>query len=195
MTVWRDVGPARLAARAASALLTAVLGVECRLVWQHDMQARATDPRHAPDGSTVSLADGFPALLASRGSLADLDVRLAAPVPVGRFRPNLVVEGSAAWDEDRWRRLRIGDVVFSVARPRERCVVTTIDPRSGERPDPREPLRTLATFRRAEGGGVMFGQNLVPESLGALRVGDAIEILERGPPNVSLVVSDRSAVR
>ena len=188
--------PARVADEAASALLTDVVGLACRLVWLHDPHARTTDPRFAPDGSTVSFADAFPVLLAARASLADLNARLAVPVPMERFRPNLVVDGLGAWNEDRWRRCRIGDVVFAVARPCERCVVTTIDPRTGARPDPREPLRTLATFRRAEGGKVMFGQNLVPETSGVLRVGDAVEILEQGMPNVSPVgtVPDRATL-
>ena len=156
-------------------------------MWLHDPSRRPIDRRHAPDGGTVSFADGFPALLATRASLDDLNRRLAAPVPMARFRPNLVVEGADPWDEDRWRRLRIGDATFSVARPCQRCAVTTVDPLTGERPDPTEPLRTLATFRRDAGGGVMFGQNLLPETGGRLRVGDAVEILERGPPNVSPV--------
>ena len=106
---------------------------------------------------------------------------------MGRFRPNLVVEGAgAAWEEDRWRRIRIGAVSFLVVKASDRCIVTTIDPQTGERPDKTEPLRALGRFRRDVGGGVMFGQNLVPVHEGVLRVGDVVEVLEAGAPNVEL---------
>ncbi len=189
VVVWRDRVPARPASREAAAMLERAIGVPCRLVWMHDPNARAADPAYAPAGSTVSFADSFPVLLASLGSLADLNLRLASPIPIGRFRPNLVVEGASPWSEDRWRRIRIGDVLFSVARACERCIVTTIDPDSGLRPDKTEPLRTLATFRKDISGGVMFGQNLVPEKAGRVSIGDDVEILEFGPPNVELVGS------
>ncbi len=186
VTVWQDVVAARVASRQAHALLGEALGLPCRLVWLHDTQARATDGRYAPAGSTVSFADAFPLLLASQASLADLNARLAAPIPMGRFRPNVVIEGAAAWEEDGWQRIRIGEAAFAVVKACERCVITTIDPETGERPDRTEPLRTLARFRRDVRGGVMFGQNLVPETGGTIRVGDPVEVLARGASNVVL---------
>ncbi len=187
VTVWRDVVEARLAGPEAHALLGEALGRPCRLVWLHDTRGRATDARYAPAGSTVSFADGFPLLLAAQASLADLNARLEAPVTMGRFRPNVTIDGGAAWEEDGWTRIRIGEVAFAVVKPCERCVVTTIDPETGERPDKTEPLRTLARFRRDARGGVMFGQNLVPETEGTIRIGDAVEVLARRAPNVVLV--------
>lgn len=187
VTVWRDVVSARLACAEAHALLADALGTPCRLVWLHDTQARPTDPRYAPPGSTVSFADGFPLLLASAASLADLNARLPAPVAMTRFRPNLAVEGVGAWEEDGWTRIRIGEVAFAVVKACARCIVTTVDPETGARPDRSEPLRTLARFRRDVGGGVMFGQNLVPETAGTIRLGDPVEVLARGVPNVVLV--------
>ena len=182
-TLWTDTVPVRLAGEAASALLSRALGVPCRLVWLHDPVARATDPAFAPSGSTVNLSDGFPVLLASMESLADLNRRLPAPITMGRFRPNLVIEGASPWAEDGWRRIRVGEVVFSIVKPCDRCLVTTIDPETGERPDKSEPRRTRGRFRRALSGGVMFAQNLVPENNGRISVGDAIEVLEAGMPN------------
>jgi uncharacterized protein YcbX len=105
---------------------------------------------------------------------------------MARFRPNIVVTGAAAWAEDGWRRIRIGTVVFRVAKPCARCVVTTIDQITGERPDKSEPLRTLGRMRRTA-DGVMFGQNLIPDGPGRITVGDAIEILEAGESTVRLI--------
>lgn len=193
VTVWRDSVAARVASGAAHALLGAALGLPCRLVWLHDPGGRAADPHVAPAGSTVSFADGFPLLLASEASLADLNARLASRVPMARFRPNLAIAGGAAWDEDAWTRVRIGAATFAVVKACERCVVTTVDPTTGERPDPTEPLRTLAQFRRDRRGGVVFGQNLVPEAGGTIRVGDAVEVLARGRPNVELMPERRAS--
>jgi hypothetical protein len=95
-----------------------------------------------------------------------------------RFRPNLVVDGEGAYEEDRWRRIRVGDVEFEGVKNCSRCVVTTIDPDSGVKDPHKEPLRTLATYRRQAQGGVYFGQNLIPRSGGVIHVGDRVEILD-----------------
>lgn len=94
-----------------------------------------------------------------------------------RFRPNLVVEGSAAFAEDDWKRVRIGDVEFRVVKPCSRCILTTIDPQTGERSADREPLATLQKYR-AQADGAMFGQNLVNDGNGRLQVGMAVTVIE-----------------
>jgi hypothetical protein len=114
-------------------------------------------------------------LLCSEASLADLNRRLTDPVPMDRFRPNLVVNGGPPFAEDHWQRLAIGSVVFRNAGPCARCTVTTVDQDTGHRGT--EPLRTLATYRQ-EKRGVMFGVNLVPEGPGQLAAGDPVEILD-----------------
>jgi uncharacterized protein YcbX len=93
---------------------------------------------------------------------------------MNRFRPNVVVAGAEPWAEDGWRRIAIGDVSFRVPKMCARCVVTTTDQGSAERG--REPLHTLGRHRRI-GGKVVFGQNLVPESRGTIRVGDPVRVL------------------
>lgn len=173
--VWRSTVPARLADAAAAAWLTDALGVACRLTWMADPTVRPVDPAQGQAADRVSFADAFPLLLASTSSLDDLNRRLAQPIPIGRFRPNLVVSGAAAWAEDGWRRIRIGAATFRVAGPCGRCVVPSIDQESGERPDPKEPLRTLATFRR-QGGEVVFGVNLIPDVLGEIALGDGVVV-------------------
>jgi uncharacterized protein YcbX len=94
---------------------------------------------------------------------------------MNRFRPNVVVAGAPAWAEDDWTRIAIGEVTFRVAKTCGRCVVTTTDQDTAERG--KEPLRTLGRHRRF-GGELVFGQNLVPESTGTLRLGDRVTVLE-----------------
>ncbi|MFC6598843.1 MOSC domain-containing protein [Kitasatospora paranensis] len=159
--------------------------------------SRRIDPKYALPGETTSMADGFPLLLATTASLDALNERLAAdhpagdrraqPLPMTRFRPNLVVGGTEPWAEDGWRRIRVGEVTFRVAKPCGRCVVTTTDQESGERRGP-EPLLALGRHRRF-GKQLVFGQNLIPERpdgsdgdlLGTVRIGDEVTVLEEGP--------------
>jgi uncharacterized protein YcbX len=112
----------------------------------------------------------------SDASLNDLNTRLAEPITMNRFRPNLTVAGSDAFAEDTWKKIRIGDLDFEVVKPCARCVVTTIDPKTGE--SGAEPLRTLATYRKTQDGKVMFGQNVIHvKKSGTIKVGDAITVL------------------
>jgi len=124
------------------------------------------DPDYAP-GARTAFTDGFPLLLIGEGSLADLNARLPSPVSMRRFRPNLVIAGSAPYAEDGWRRIRIGALTFQVVKPCSRCVVTTVDPDTGLAEGP-EPLRTLATYRRRDpvtvlvvGAAVVQGEQAV----------------------------------
>ncbi|WP_207063145.1 MOSC domain-containing protein [Motiliproteus sp. SC1-56] len=172
--VWADSCQGRDGGEAAALWLSRFLGMRVRLVHMPGEVRRPVDTAYAPPGKTVSFADGFPFLLISQASLAALNERLAEPVSMTRFRPNLVVSGGCGFQEDEWRRIRIGEVVFSVVKPCERCRVTTVDPATGERG--REPLKTLAAFRRA-GNQVLFGQNLVQENEGRLQVGDPVVVL------------------
>jgi uncharacterized protein YcbX len=185
--VWGDQVPALDAGPEAAAWLGARLGLACGLVYLDDPHARPVDPAYGRPEDRALFSDGFPVLLANTASLAALNAALPNPIDMARFRPNIVVSGAAAWDEDRWRRIRIGGVVFRVAKPCARCVVTTVDQMTGDRPDKSEPLRTLGRMRRAA-GGVMFGQNLIPDGAGRIAVGDTIEILEVGESNVRLLL-------
>jgi uncharacterized protein len=123
-------------------------------------------------------------LLTSTMSLNDLNSRLPSKVEMRRFRPNVVISGALPWVEDTWRVIRIGAVTFRVAKPCARCVVTTREPDTGTQIDPLEPLKTLATFHRAANGGVIFGQNMIPDMIGEIRVGDPVEVLSEGASNL-----------
>ena len=182
VVVWRDRVRAQPAGQDVDAWLSAALGRACRLVHMGDpAAARPVDPAYAGPADRVSFADGFPLLGVSAASLADLNARLAQPVPMARFRPNLVVSGGAAWAEDGWRLLRVGGVggvAFRAVKPCARCVIVSTDQETGARARDREPLRTLAGFRRDGRGRVLFGQNLVPDGAGRVAVGDSVEVAE-----------------
>jgi MOSC domain-containing protein len=166
--------PARVAEKAWS---SEFLGRDARLVWQADPRGRTIEEK-ALDTDRVSLADGYPLLLANEASLDDLNRWLGADaVPMTRFRPNLVVAGAAAWAEDTWigRRLRVGEVTFRAAKSCARCVVTTIDQETGVKS--RQPLRALGQHRRYD-DGLLFAINLIPDTVGSVFVGDAVTVLD-----------------
>ncbi|MBL0121288.1 MAG: MOSC domain-containing protein [Betaproteobacteria bacterium] len=174
--VWSSQVAAHSVSAEADAWLSQYLGFDARLVYMPDSSERQANPEYAKGGEIVSFADGFPLLMASEESLADLNARIAAtggtPIPMSRFRPNLVITGGGPYAEDRLGEIRVGDAVFRAVKPCIRCQVTTTDQATGELRGP-EPLRTLATYRQSP-AGVMFGMNLVPVTLGTVRVGDAV---------------------
>lgn len=176
VVIWKDTVEALDAGEEAADWFSAVLGRACRLVHMPDTSVRPVDPVYAPrPGLPVSFADGYPYLLHTTASLADLNTRLEVAVPMSRFRPNLVVEGAEeAYEEDYWREIQIGDVRFAVVKPSARCVITTTDQETGARG--KEPLRTLATYRKVN-SNVNYGQNLIPQNEGVLTQGMPVEVL------------------
>lgn len=177
--IWRDRCLAVDQGDEAAAWLSAFLGRPCRLVRMAPDFVRPVDPTYATPGDQVGFADGFPCLLIAEESLADLNTRLGAPLPMNRFRPNIVIAGGAAFGEDRVSRLRIGDIEFAAPKSCARCTITTVDQATGA--TGKEPLRTFATFRKVK-RGVMFGQNLIHAGVGVIRVGDRVEALEAKEP-------------
>ena len=177
--VWSDHVDTLDAGERAAEWLSAVLGMTVRLVYQSGDHSRHVDAEHAPNLHTpVSLADGFPLLLTTTGSLDILNAHLDTPVDMRCFRPNLVVDTDVGWLEDDWRLIRIGEIRCQVAKPCERCVVTTRDPDTGEQADSREPLGTLKALHADDRGRVIFGQNLIPLDTGRLHTGDSVEVLK-----------------
>lgn len=180
--LFRDKVEVVEAAPAAHAWFSAYLGADVRLVHLDEpSRRRSIDPAFSRPGEMVSFADGFPLLVTTRASLDALNSLIAqgdhpdeGPLPMNRFRPNVVVDGTAPWAEDHWKRIAIGEVSFRVVKPCGRCVVTTTDQRTAERG--KEPLRTLARHRRV-GKDLHFGQNLIPDTTGLIRVGDPVRIL------------------
>jgi uncharacterized protein YcbX len=171
--IWDDSCIATWTGEPAAQWFSTVLKTDCSLVHLPETGARTADPDFAPPGHGVSFADAFPFLLISEASLADLNRRLDTPLPMNRFRPNLVIGGVEPFGEDRLRAFEIGGMRFAAVKPCDRCVVTTTDQQTGERGV--EPLRTLATYRRSN-GKVLFGQNVVHTGTGRLRVGDPLVV-------------------
>ena len=175
--VWNSVCNALPVSREADDWLSDYLGDKLRLVYMPPESKRYSNPDYAGTGARVGFADGYAFLAIGEASLADLNRRLAArghaPLPMNRFRPNIVLAGSAPYAEDAWRDVRIGEAALRGAKPCGRCEVTTTDQSSGEVRGP-EPLATLSTYRDSREFGVMFGMNCVAVTPGNIRVGDAV---------------------
>lgn len=180
---WDDIVDMADAGDVAAQWCSEAIGTACRLMQLTPQSHRALAPKYAgpfdPSARTVSVTDGAPLLLLSQSSIDALNARLRrvgeATVGVERFRPNVLIAGTEAHAEDTWSHLRVGDVEIGVGSPCPRCVFTTINPRTLERGV--EPLRTLATYRRGEGGGVMFGMNATHSAPGTIYMNDGIAVL------------------
>lgn len=168
-TVWGDRVRVRPGRPEWSTWFSERLGNELNLVFMPDSSLRPVDARYGQ--GLTSLSDGFPYLIISQASLDDLNARLDAPLPMDRFRPNLVIAGGTPYQEDGWQELAIGTARFSLVKPCSRCTITTTDQRTGERG--KEPLRTLSTYR-ARDGKVLFGMNAVALRGDVVRVGDLV---------------------
>lgn len=184
VAIWRSTVTAVAAGPVADEWLCRVLDRKVRLLYLDDPTRRPVNPKYGRPDDRVSLADGYPLLLTNEASLATLNDWIAesgsveGPLPMTRFRPNVVVSGAQPWAEDDWprRRVRIGSVPFRVAKPCDRCVVTATDQENGERG--REPLRTLARHRHIN-GGLQFGVYLIPDATGEIALGDPVTVLDR----------------
>lgn len=174
--IWRDTVSARLADEEVNLWFSEFLGFACGLVNMGAQHHRPVMNPAAEFDDEVSFADGGPLLLISTGSLAALNARLARPVTMTHFRPNVVVDDERGFAEDSWQRIAVGEAELAVGWPCSRCVLTTIDPATGERDPGGEPLATLKTFRR-DGPRVMFGQNLIPRRCAEIHVGDPVAVL------------------
>jgi uncharacterized protein YcbX len=154
-----------------------ILGQECRLVKQSPHHPRIVDQKYAPKPTDeVSFADGYPYLLTNTASLDYLNEKLPQPIPMNRFRPNLVVDTDQAFIEDSWKTIKIGEVIFDIVKPCSRCIITTTDQLTGERNNLREPLRTLSDFRQTNEGQIIFGMNMIPRGCGIVNIGDEVII-------------------
>lgn len=173
--VWDDRVKAVDQGDEAAAFLSDFLGRPCRLVRMAPAFRRSLRASyHAPD-KTVGFADSAPLLLISEASLADLNSRLREPIPMDRFRTNLVVSGGTPYQEDSWTRIRIGAATFRIKSRCIRCQIITVDQSTGRKDI--EPLETLESYRVGP-KGVPFGVKVVHETMGTIRVGDEVEVLE-----------------
>ena len=174
--IWGDRCEALAAEKKAESWISDYLGKRCNFVFMPDHSNRLVNQDYAIGRDQVAFSDGFPLLLISESSLCDLNSRVPEEITMKRFRPNLVVNNTDPYQEDNWKAIRIGDCELQIVKPCSRCVLTTVDPETGKFSS-REPLKTLAKYRKFN-GEVVFGQNLIPRSVGKLEVGMKVEILK-----------------
>lgn len=182
VTIWRDTVPAVDAGDCVAEWLSTAIGGATRLVYMPNSTYRALDSRYAKRGGNVSFADGYPLLITTESSLEDLNRRMIErgkqPIPMSRFRPNIVIAGTEAWAEDHWLEVEIGSMRFDLVKPCARCTITTVDQATAQIVDHQEPLATLSLFRRNDKGGVLFGQNSVPHGEGILTIGERVSVIK-----------------
>ncbi len=188
--VWQSLCQAIVLQKQFSDWFSAVLQTNCRLVYMPDETERAVNPLFNMNNDIVSFADGYPFLVIGKNSLNNLNEKLDDSIPMNRFRPNFVVQNSAPFAEDNWKKLNIGGTVFRATKSCERCIIPTIDQAEGFFTG-KEPLKTLAGFRLAKDvfpnnfssfglnkNSVLFGQNLIAENFGeTLKIGDEVKVL------------------
>ncbi|WP_245579229.1 MOSC domain-containing protein [Algoriphagus mannitolivorans] len=171
VVIWDDEVLGKLVSKEVDRWFSDFLGFGVHLVVMPETTHRKVDPRYAVKGENVSFADGMPYLLISQESLDELNSRLEIPVPMNRFRPNIVISGGEPFIEDQLKAVQIGGLDFRIVKPCARCVLTTVDQETGEKG--KEPLRTLSLYR-TQNNKVMFGQNVIALQSGVIRVGDEV---------------------
>jgi uncharacterized protein len=176
VVVWDDEVDAEIVNIETSKWFSNFLGKSCDLVFMPENSERRIPQKYAVNNENVSFADGMPYLIAGLGSLEELNQRLENPVPMNRFRPNFIFSGGSAFEEDSWRRIKIGEALFQVTKPCARCVFINVDQETVK--VSQEPLRTLNLYRNFN-GKVMFGQNMISLAGELVKVGDPLEVLSR----------------
>jgi len=156
----------------------------CQLVYMPETTHRPVNPHYALNQDIVSFANGYPFHIVGQASLDALNQRLRHPVPMNRFRPNIVIAGAEPFDEDRWQTIRINKQFFYLVKPCNRCAITMVDQETGKRAG-KEPLKTLTSFRRFE-RHVFFGRYVLSSSPGGIvKVDDPVEIICELPTAVA----------
>lgn len=188
--IWRDrilaIDQGNNVAQWFHQLLNLEVGKVCRLVRQSATHVRLLDKKYPSDNyNPITFADNYPVMLTATASLEELNQRIVdihkqqqQDIPMNRFRPNIVLETVEPFIEDTWSIIKIGDIKFTVVKPCSRCIVTTIDQEQGEKNKLKEPLNTLGTFRQFGEQGVLFGENMIPQNEGTIKVGDRLQIIE-----------------
>ena len=177
--IWNDKCKALLISRETDQWFSDMLSISCRLVYMPDETKRSVDSRYAANKEVTGFSDAYPFLIVGQSSLDDLNSRLNVPLPINRFRPNIVFTGGAPYEEDTWADFHIKNIDFYGVKLCARCVVTTTNQEDAT--TGKEPLKTLATYRR-KNNKIYFGQDLVHNGSGLIRVGDIITIKERKAP-------------
>jgi len=175
VVIWNDTANGLEVNAEVSKWFSDFLKFDVKLVKMPLVEKRLVDPKYASNDEIVSFADGYPCLLIGQSALNGLNEKLSDPVRMDRFRPNFVFTGGTPHIEDTFNRFYIGEIQFTAVKPCARCVLITIDQQTGEKGQ--EPLRTLAGYRTI-GKKIMFGQNLLHQQTGEIRVGDELKVID-----------------
>ncbi len=151
------------------------IGEKLRFVYMDESDHRHINPDYAAKDELVSFADGYPILICNTASLEAFNSTISSPISMDHFRPNIVIEHNIPWEEDQWKRIRIGGVVIRIAKPCARCIVTNIDPTTGIAGN--SVLNDLGKIRLVD-NKVLFGMNAIAEEMGTIRLGDQVELIE-----------------
>jgi len=173
IAIWDDTCTGVFASTELDTWFSEAMGIKCRLVHMPDETRREVDQRYAQPGMITSFSDAYPFLLIGQRSLDDLNSRLAEPLPMDRFRPNIVFTGGHPFEEDLMNHIKIAGINFYGAKLCARCVLTTINQKTAVKA--KEPLKTLASYR-LKNKKILFGQNLVHEGTGVINVGDTLNV-------------------
>jgi uncharacterized protein len=176
VTIWDDVCEAVEVSTLCSNWFSEMLQINCKLVYMPDETKRLVDKRYAANNEVTSFSDGYPILIIGQASLDTLNTKLDHPIPMNRFRPNIVFTGGHAHIEDEMESFTINDINFLGVKPCARCVMTTIDQQNIEKG--KEPLKTLATYR-TKNNKIYFGQNILQQQNGHITIGEDIHIVTR----------------
>jgi uncharacterized protein YcbX len=185
--IWQDQCRVKPVSNELDQWLSDFLKINCRLVYQDQNDIRQVDQHYAKPQDQVYFSDGFPFLIISENSLADLISRMPYKISMLRFRPNLVISGSPSFAEDHWQEIEIGEISFRLPKPCSRCPIPNIDPKTGK--SSKETIKTLNQYRRFN-NQVYFGQNALHNVSGQLSIDDPVKILLTGDPQPPLTDSN-----
>ncbi len=182
ISIWGDYVKSQHCGEKASMWFSQFLQRSCQLFFFGQNSLREKTSKNNTNKRQVAFADGYPLLLISKASLDNLNCRLVEggykKVSMSQFRPNIVIDNCEAFAEDTWSNIQIGDVKFTVSKPCERCIFTTINPKNAKRDSSKQPLNALSHYRKTTDEKILFGQNLIPLNKGEIFQGDAVTILK-----------------
>lgn len=174
VTVWDDQVAAQAIDHAINAWLSDILFRSVQLVFINNQTHRQVDLEYADKGDSTGFADGFPLLLVSQASIDFLAKESGVPLVAQNFRPNIVVQGCEAFEEDQWTKIRIGEIEFDLVKSCSRCVIPSIDLKTAEK---NKTVMTTMVKHRRQGKKVYVGQNLIHRGLGDISVNQTVEII------------------
>ena len=170
-TVWDDETKVFEVNKATSKWFSETLGFTCKLVKIINKGDRKHNSSKLNTTLNVSLADGYPYLLIGSESLNFLNKKLDEKITMARFRPNIVVSGLIAHEEDSFENFQIGTVKFKNAKPCGRCIMVNNNPMNGIVKI--EPLHTLSSYRKVD-NSILFGTNVMCLNEGEISIGDPL---------------------